>query len=523
MLKKALMVLLTLVLCTTSAKAQRSFGVQDYLANLDYYKFANVHVFETDRATAQRFLELVPKENIWQVFVVTTKANSGEALSILGAVATPKPSPAQRNDPDFVSSKLARVDIGSIFTSEQLHSFPSQSGSAKEFIAKPLGKTLLEHCAASIKQGVFANVTASLRPQFSLEVADWAKRGVFVVQPRGILPVPKSVTALPPDKAAFAVIDDEALPHLTRWQWLGTDNTEGRELLQSIYTLFRQNGKPNVDSTLILTGVLKKNGKYDIYEIRCGAEYMNKLEIANDVPNGILDVLRNPADECVQNYDHAVLTVALKELPLPLIPEEYATPSSNSKKFEPMYPKKFETDGVSSLYSIRGAYIDVLTGRNAIQAYKDYQYFLANPNAPHTFRKPVQPSNFTIQIDLSKIAPLGKDESWAEGDIASSVTTAMDYYSDNTDIRVFLKNGEPDLTASWSPSPLNFEINKSEIKGSSHTVSISVRYLPPKRMDEERVLQGSVELKTVINRKKADGSTVRESKRIVIPIKQEYK
>lgn len=188
-----------------------------------------------------------------------------------------------------------------------------------------------------------------------------------------------------------------------------------------------------------------------------------------------------------------------------------------------MYPKKFETDGVSSLYSIRGAYIDVLTGRNAIQAYKDYQYFLANPNAPRTFRKPVQPSNFTIQIDLSKIAPLGKDESWAEADIVSSVTTAIDYYSDNTDIRVFLKNGEPDLTASWSPGVLNFGINKSEIKGTSHIVSIGVRDLPPKIRDEECILQGSVELKTVINRKNAEGATVREARRIIVPIKQEYK
>jgi hypothetical protein len=515
MLEKALMSLLTLVLCSASGQAQKSFSVQDYLANLEYYKFANVHIFETDRPTAQRLLELIPKENIWQVFVITTKANSGEVSSILGAVATPKPSPAQRNNPDFVSSKLARVDIGSIFTSEQLRGFPSQSGSAKEFIAKPLGKSLLEHCAANIKQSVFANVTASLRPQFSLEVADLAKKGVFVVQPRGILTVPKSVAALPPDKAAFAVIDDEALPHLTRWQWLGTDNTEGRELLQSIHTLFRQNGKPNVDSTLILTGVLKKNGKYDIYEIRCGVECLNKLEITNAFPMGMLDVLRNPADECVQNYDHAVLTVALKELPLPLIPEEYAIPPNNSKIFEPMYPKKFETDGVSSLYSIRGAYIDALTGRNAIQAYKDYQYFTANPNAPRILRMPVQPSNFTVQIDLSKFAPLGKDEYWAEG------APAIDYYSDSTDVQVFLKNDGQN--ASWSPSPVNFGINKSEIKGSSYIVSISVRDLPVKRRDEERILQGSIEIKALVQRKKADGTTVREAKRIIVPIKQIYK
>ncbi len=73
MFNKAIIVLLRLVLCTASVQAQRSFGVQDYLANLDYYTFANVRIFETDCATAQRFLELAPKVNIWQVFVVTTQ------------------------------------------------------------------------------------------------------------------------------------------------------------------------------------------------------------------------------------------------------------------------------------------------------------------------------------------------------------------------------------------------------------------------------------------------------------------
>lgn len=522
------MVLLTLVLCTASILAQRSFGVQDYLTNLDNYKFANVRIFETDRATAQRIFELAPKANIWQVFVVTTKANSGEVANILGAVAIPKPSPAQQNDPDFVTASLARVDNGSIFIPEQLRGFPTQGGSAKEIITKPLGKILLEHYAASIKQGVFANVTASLRPQFAPEVADLAKKGVFAVQPRGILPVPKSAATLPPDKAAFAVIDDEALPHLTRWQWLGGDNAEGRELLQNIQTLFRQNGKPNVDSTLILSGLLKKNGKYDLYEIRCGAECMNKLEIANAVPQGMLDVLRNPAGDYVQNYDHNALTVAFAELPLPLIPEEYAAPSSNGKKFEPMSLENFKENDFASLRRIRDAYTDVLTGRSAIQDYKDYQYFLANPNAPRIYRKPVQPSNFTIQLDLSKIAPLGKDEQWVEGDVASSIsasgiTAGIDYSSENTAIRIFLKSGEPEANVSWSPSPLNFAINKSEIKGSSHIVSIQVRDLPPKRMDEERVLQGTVEIKTLVLRKNTEGATVREAKRIIVPIKQAYK
>lgn len=78
-------------------------------------------------------------------------------------------------------------------------------------IPKPLENTLLEHCAASIKQGVFANVTASLLPQFSPEVVDLAKKSVFVVQPRGILPVPKSVTALPAESSAFSVIDEERI------------------------------------------------------------------------------------------------------------------------------------------------------------------------------------------------------------------------------------------------------------------------------------------------------------------------
>jgi hypothetical protein len=545
MLKKALVSLLTLVLCSASGQAQKSFSVQDYLANLEYYKFANVHIFETDRPTAQRFLELVPKENIWQVFVITTKANSGEASSILGAVATPKPSPAQRNNPDFVSSKLARVDIGSIFTSEQLRGFPSQTGSAKEFIAKPLGKTLLEHCAANIKQGVFANVTASLRPQFSPEVADLVRKGVFVVQPRGILPVPKSVTALPPDKAAFAVIDDEALLHLTRWQWVGSDDTEGREFLQNIQTLFRQNAKPNVDSTLILTGTAQRSGKYRIYEIRCGAECMNKKEIENIMPQEILDKLSEPVGEC-RSYEHNILTVSFQEFPLPLIKEQYEKKS----KYEPIlldntssvatslrtgvsfYQIRFITEHGKEeqssprrineplgfgLDGIREAYKNARIGRDAIQEYQDYLYFLANPNAPPVLQKPIQPKNFVIELDLSKFAPLSKDEYWAEG------VSAIDYYSDSTDVQVFLNDGGRDVNASWSPSPLNLGISKSEIKGSSHIVSISVRDLPAKRMDEERILQGSVELKTVINRKKADGTTMREAKRVVVPIKKEYK
>lgn len=365
--------LVVLVFISGEIAAQRRFNVKEYLRKLEYYQYAHINIFETDSATALRFREaftpLTPKsaveetaerdcgssekimalvkkkqfvptslltsntkaceqmveyakrltkeneERIGRVFIVSVKYKSGEEPIILGSTAIRTGTFIQQSDPEFLENSLNwTVDTGTLSRNE-LQSFATQEirDSEKGSIHKPLGKTMLEHCAASIKQGIFKDVTASLRPSFSPEVECLAKKGVFAVQSRGILPLPTSLATLPPEQIALSVIDNDALPYLTRWQILD------RGLIALARSYFSQIGKFATDTVVIVTGKVKKNGRYEIHELRCGEEVVTLNEIRRTMMQGVLDKLSKPVrDEYQEGYCHDALTVAFEELPLPV-------------------------------------------------------------------------------------------------------------------------------------------------------------------------------------------------------------
>lgn len=367
--------LVMIVLTSVGTQAQNTFNVKEYLRRIEYYKYANVSVFEADSTTALRFREtftpLTPKttaveeaerecsvsaqiwfllrnkqsvpasllevnrsacetvlefarhstkeaeERIGRVFIVTAKYKSGTEPILVGAVSIEAGTFIQQADPDFLKSSLNSPLAEGTLSSAELQRFATQeqSNSAKGSIKKPLGKTMLEHCAASIKQGMFKDITAELRPTFSPEVAYLAKKGVFTVQPRGILPLPKSVATLTPECAALTTIDDEALPYLTRWQVL-----EPR-LIATVRGYFFQQQKFPTDTTVIITGEKRRTGKYEIYELRCGNEVATKKDLDNTMLQGVKDQLSEPIsgwNEGKEDYCHDALTIAFRELPLPV-------------------------------------------------------------------------------------------------------------------------------------------------------------------------------------------------------------
>ncbi len=366
-------ILAVLVFLNIEVIAQRRFKVKEYLRKLEYYRYVNISIFETDSATAVRFREaftpLTPKsaaeevaerdcgssekimalvkkkqfvptslltsntkackqmveyakrltkeneERIGRVFIVSVKYKNGEEPIILGSTAIRTGTLIQQSDPEFLENSLNwTVDMGTL-SRDELQSFATQEirDGEKGSIQKPLGKTMLEHCAASIKQGIFKEVTALLRPSFSPEVAYLAKKGVFAVQPRGILPLPTSLAALPPEQIALSVIDNEALPYLTRWQILD------RGLIALVRSYFSQMGKFATDTVVIVTGKVKKGGTYTMYELRCGDEVETHNEIDRTMVQILVDKLSEPVrNENEEVYCHDALTVAFEELPLPL-------------------------------------------------------------------------------------------------------------------------------------------------------------------------------------------------------------
>jgi hypothetical protein len=365
--------LVVLVFMSGEITAQRRFTVKEYLRKLEYYQYANVSIFEADSATTARFREaftpLMPKsaveeaaerecgasekiialvkkkqfipaslltsntaacqqmveyakrvtkeneERIGRVFIVSVKYKSGEEPIILGSTAIRTGTFIQQSDPEFLENSLNwTVDTGTL-NKRELQNFATQEirDGERGSIQKPLGKTMVEHCAASIKQGIFKDVTPSLRPHFSPEVAYLAKKGVFAVQPRGILPLPISLATLPSEQIALSVIDNDALPYLTRWQILD----QGLVALARNY--FYQIGKFATDTVVIVTGKVKKNGKYQIHELRCGDEVVTHNEIDRTMVQGLVDKLSEPVrDENEEVYCHDALTVAFEELPLPI-------------------------------------------------------------------------------------------------------------------------------------------------------------------------------------------------------------
>jgi len=365
------LMLAVLVFAISDAHAQSDIDVKGYLRKLDNYRYSKVSVFEVDTATALRFREVLtpvpPKTTalleaerncpmtddirrriekglpifglslrknaadcetvrnyykanadlirIGRVFVITTKVEKGIEPLIIGAVSVLKGSQSQEADRIWLLNSLNSSIPNGTLDADDLRKLTTTelSGNDKGSLAKPLGASMFEHIKSSIKQNQFANVTEKLRPRFSPEITYLMQKGVFVVNPRGLLPPSPATTTMSPEVAALATIDDAALPYLKRWQILDP------RVIVLIRGFFRSQGMLATDSVVIVTGEPKKNGKYDLFEVRCGNKLATKKHIDNNMLMGVNDLIGHPVDSYGKDtYLYDELNPGFYALPLPL-------------------------------------------------------------------------------------------------------------------------------------------------------------------------------------------------------------
>jgi hypothetical protein len=105
---------------------------------------------------------------------------------------------------------------------------------------------------------------------------------------------------------AFRDLDDRALPFLSRWT---VCEAQVQKIIQQY---FKSVGKePGADlGKISIYGEPKKNGKYELYQIKCGSAIAVKREI-DDMLQGVKDLIAEPVDqEGGEKYCHDFTSVS---------------------------------------------------------------------------------------------------------------------------------------------------------------------------------------------------------------------
>jgi hypothetical protein len=377
------LILTVLVFASSDAYAQSDIDIKSYLHRVHYYRYSKIRVFEADSASTLRFREVLtpalPKTpdlleaerncpttdeirrrteqelpifnptisknkddceavrdyytanaaviRIGRVFVITTKEEKGAEALIIGAVSVPKGTQEQEADPNWLIYALDSPITAGILDADDLRAISTKekNGKDKGSLAKPLGATMFEHCKARLKQNQFKDVTQRLYPQFSPEITYLIQKGVFVVNPRGLLPPSPATKTMSPEAAALATIDEATLPYLARWQILDP------RIIVFVRGFFHAQEQFATDSIVIVTGKLKKNGKYELYEVRCGNELATKKSISYAMPLFLIDMISEHVDDNGKDkYLYDVLNPSFYQLPLPLNIKELLTENKAS-------------------------------------------------------------------------------------------------------------------------------------------------------------------------------------------------
>ncbi|MCS6809112.1 MAG: hypothetical protein RML40_10135 [Bacteroidota bacterium] len=153
---------------------------------------------------------------------------------------------------------------------------------------KRYGSVLLRACACSVAL-IFAN-RLSVQAQ--------------VPSPT---PTPDSSSASSGVPKALQILDERALPFLSRWTICEA------QVQKIIQQFFKTNGKePGPDLAKIsVWGEPKKNGKYEIYRIQCGSAVVVKKEIDELMLQGVKDLIAEPiGQEGEEKYCHDFVNVS---------------------------------------------------------------------------------------------------------------------------------------------------------------------------------------------------------------------
>ncbi len=582
----SLIVVVMLCFCSTRSIAQLKLSAKDYLIDVDNYRFTNISLFEADTTATKRLLQekhlqehlqkhiqdgTIDKETLTKAYVVTERYQDGMKPHIFGAVLI-----TLNRENSYYDSEIRKAlryplqvfdledlkKIGTIaFQGVSQDSVKDKPGTMEEYLSdmirtKPIDKIWIIKRNYMGLPTVYRS-TSSYGLSFK-EVSMLRDMVIRAEPPFGINPDDiKHYQSSYNDKratnalAAFTVLHPHILSEAT------TIRICDSALVQELHATLGKAGVHNLSRNIEITLLDGECIRLQSENVELlGKTLVDALPLSyRSAENNRLDVLKHIKISEYINDEHK-----LKELTMSVIAYCHQIVRSGiweyADGFEPLY--RTENDyNADFLYTVQDStsalnwdalgseysddankthkYVSLATIRRAgeatryaragIREYKNNVYSKAHPKEQSLTKKLVQPHDLTLEFDLNQYAPLAKGESWIGlGNYFLPEMTASLRYSGNTAVGIFLSNGNPDLSSTWSHNSLSsFRLGDIKLKGTSHIVSVTFTGLPLKPSDEERILQGSIEFATSVKRMDSNGVIKREFRNVVVPVKQIYK
>ncbi|MFY7999441.1 MAG: hypothetical protein ACOVSW_12660 [Candidatus Kapaibacteriota bacterium] len=566
--------------------AQQRLSTKDYLNDGDNYRFTNISFFEADTTATKRLLQekhlqehlqkhiqdgTIDKETLTKAYVVTERYQEGIKPQIFGAVIITLNKENAYYDSEIRKALRYPLQVFDLEDLKKIGTIAFQGVSHDSVKDKP--GTMEEYLSDMIRTNPMDKVWVINRNSMGLPrvyhsprtfgfsfgelsmLRDMASRAEspFGINPEDIKHYQSSYN----DKrstnplTAFTVLHPHILSEAT------TIRICDSALIQELHATLGKAGIHNLSRNIEITLL-------DGECIRLQSENVELLgkTLVDVLPlsfrggeNNRLNVLKH-----IKISEYISDKHKLKELTMPVIAYchqivrcgiwEYAD------VFEPVY--RTENDyNADFLYTVQDStsalnwdalgseysddankthkYVSLATigrareavryARAGIREYKNYEYSKAHPKEPPLSKKWTQPHDLTLEFDLNQYAPLAKGESWTGlGNYFLPEMTASLRYSGNTAVGIFLSNGSPDLSSTWSHNGFSsFRLGDIKLKGTSHIVTVTFTDLPLKPPDEERILQGSIEFTAAVKRIDSNGVIKREFRNVVVPVKQAYR
>lgn len=106
---------------------------------------------------------------------------------------------------------------------------------------------------------------------------------------------------------AFKTIDDRAIPFLSRWT---VCEAQVQKIIQQYFKTVGKDPGPDL-AKISIWGEPKKNGKYDLYQIKCGSAVAVKKELVDNMLQGVQDLVAEPVGpEGEEKYCHDFVAVS---------------------------------------------------------------------------------------------------------------------------------------------------------------------------------------------------------------------
>lgn len=570
-----------LLLCSYSTRslAQQERSAKEYLSTLDYYNYTNISLFQADEVATKHLLREYLQGSTQngkmitdtKAYIVTERYQSGTEPFIFGAILISVTTTHQLYDNEYIKDALRHpLRVFDMDDLKKMSNVLPQS-EAKSSIEVTSYKTMAEYLSVMIRQHPddmmwqlqppHSNYSNLYRPykrsvsyfydaesDFLREMAEGA------APPFGLhsYDMQQYQTAYSEERAknpfaAFTLLHPHILSEATDVHICDS------ALIQELRTVLGKAGYRNLSSDIVATlhrgnCIRLQIGKIQLVgktladalptELRNGKN--NRLNVIKDIKvserfdnKGILEDVTKP----VVAYCHQIVRLGMREY-LESLEHPYSTERKYNDAFLYSVDDSYSAlnyNTLSSTYTndsnITRKYISlatvaqareaVLYARAGIKELRSYEYNKAHSNESPSSKKLVQPSDFTIEVDLNKYAPLASNESWAPGGFFGTWASLL--FSGSTLLRIVQNDGNSDPNSPWSVNANTISIINAKYVGTSLLVSVRVKELPPKLPTEERILQGYIEFRAAVNRRPPNGVTMFEIRNVVVPIKQVYK